>query len=55
MLLYVVCWEYHDKSNWGLLKAYTDKKKADDLVLIMAPHTDKQLFTIEVPCEQTEP
>jgi len=47
-MIYVVTWEYGDKSSFGVLDAYHDRELANKFVDKVAPISDRQFQIHEV-------
>lgn len=48
--IYILCWEYSDKSAFGVERAYNDKCRCDqDLALVNHADGWRHWFVLEVP------
>lgn len=53
MKVFLIHWEYHDKSDGGFIRAFYSEKKARELLNILLNHTgtDRAYFIDEVDLE----
>lgn len=51
--IWVICWEWHDKSGNGVVRAYTQEAHAQrDIEMLLAIENSRVLWLVEVDLEE---